>query len=137
MAELKTKKNNASVEDFLNGVEQDQKREDSFAIAKLMSAVTGDEGKMWGTSIVGYGKSITHYANGKTGEWMATGFSPRKNALTLYIMSGFDEYESILERLGKHKIGKSCLYVKKLSDIDMDVLRELVTRSVEHVSASE
>ena len=134
--ELKTKKNEASVEEFLNAVQHDQKRSDSFELLALMREITGDEGTMWGPTIVGFGRSSYTYANGKKNEWFQTGFSPRKQSLTLYIMPGFDRYEQLLERLGKHKTGKSCLYVNKLSDIDMDVLRELVQESVKVMAES-
>ncbi|MBC8509884.1 MAG: DUF1801 domain-containing protein [Anaerolineales bacterium] len=134
MAELKTKLNDASVVDFLNSVEDDKKRQDSFKILELMQEVTGEEPKMWGTSIVGFGSYHFKYTSGKEGDWMATGFSPRKQNLTLYIMDGFEHYDDLLGKLGKHSTGKSCLYVKKTEDIDMDVLRKLVKLSTEHVS---
>lgn len=136
MAELKTKPNEASVEDFLNGVPDQKKRQDSFAILDLMKQVTGDEPIMWGDSIVGFGTYKYKYASGRKGEWPITGFSPRKQNLTLYIMSGFDEYDELLENLGKHSTGKSCLYIKKLEDVDQDVLRELVSKSVDHMAAT-
>ena len=92
---------------------------------------------MWGTSIVGFGSYTTKYASGRTGEWPLTGFAPRKQNLTLYIMTGFDQYEALLEKLGKHKTGKSCLYVNKLADVDLDTLRELVRQSVAHTRESD
>ena len=134
MAELKTKLTEASVEDFLNTVEDEKKRQDSFKIMELMKEVTGEEPKMWGSSIVGFGSYHFRYASGREGDWMATGFSPRKQNLTLYIMDGFEHYDDLLGKLGKHSTGKSCLYVKKTEDIDMDVLRELVRLSTEHVA---
>jgi hypothetical protein len=133
MAELKTKPNEQSVEDFLNAVEIETKRLDSFAILELMKQETGDEPIMWGESIVGFGTYKYKYASGREGEWPITGFSPRKQNLTLYIMSGFEEYDDLLKKLGKHTTGKSCLYIKKLEDVDQDVLRELVSKSVEHM----
>ena len=133
MADLKTKKNDASVEAFLNAVEYDAKRADSFAILELMREVTGEEPAMWGGSIVGFGEYTYRYASGREGEWPLTGFSPRKQNLTLYIMPGFDEYESLLQDLGKYKTGKSCLYISKLADVDLEVLRKLVRQSVEHM----
>jgi len=135
MAELKTKRNTADVETFLNGVEHDQRREDAFAVLELMREITGEPAEMWGDSIVGFGSYHYTYASGREADWMLTGFSPRKQSLTLYIMSGFDAYESLLEKLGKHRTGKACLYVNKLADIDMDVLRELVQLSVKHMAA--
>jgi hypothetical protein len=136
MAEAKTKPNDQSVEGFINKVSDEKKRQDSFAILELMKQVTGKEPIMWGDSIVGFGTYKYKYASGREGEWMVTGFSPRKQNLTLYIMSGFDEYEELLENLGKHTTGKSCLYIKKLEEVDQDVLRELVSKSVAHMEAS-
>ncbi|MGW8225984.1 MAG: DUF1801 domain-containing protein [Anaerolineales bacterium] len=133
MAELKTQPNQQSVEDFLNNVENETKRQDSFSILELMKEETGDEPIMWGDSIVGFGKYHYKYASGREGEWFLTGFSPRVQNLTLYIMSGFDEYDELLGKLGKYSTGKSCLYIKKLEDVDQDVLRELVGKSVEHM----
>lgn len=134
--ELKTKKNKASVEEFIAGVEPEQKREDSETLLKLMQDITGDEGSMWRGSIVGFGKYSYKYASGHSGEWFVTGFSPRKQNMTLYIMPGFDRYDDLLSKLGKHTTGKSCLYVKRLSDIDMDVLQELVRESVKVMQES-
>ena len=133
MSDLKTKKNDASVEEFLNKVENERKREDSWRIVNLMSEVTGEEPAMWGDSIVGFGEYSYRYASGREGEWMLVGFSPRKQNLTLYIMSGFDEYEELLAKIGKHKTGKSCLYINKLDDVDVDVLKKLINKSVEHM----
>jgi hypothetical protein len=133
MADLKTKENEGDVNAFLNGVENERKREDSLKILNLMEKATGMEAKMWGDSIVGFGTYHYQYASGREGDWFLTGFSPRKQNLTLYIMSGFNEYESLLDQLGKHKTGKSCLYINKLADVDLDVLKELVIRSVEHM----
>lgn len=133
MSELKTQKNDASVEDFLEGVENEQKRDDSKRIVELMHDVTGEDPAMWGESIVGFGEYTYRYASGREGEWMLVGFSPRKQNLTVYIMSGFKEYEDLLRRLGKHKTGKSCLYINKLDDVDIEVLEELVAKSVEHM----
>jgi len=136
MAELKTRPNDQSVEAFLNSVEQGQKRDDSFAILELMEEATGEEAKMWGDSIVGFGTYRYKYASGREGDWMLTGFSPRRQNLTLYIMSGFDEYDALLGKLGKHKTGKSCLYINKLADVDVETLKELVRRSAELMAAT-
>lgn len=136
MAELKTKQNEISVADFLNNIPDEKKRQDCLALQELMQQVTGMEPKMWGDSIVGFGTYHYKYASGREGEWFLTGFSPRKQNLTLYIMAGFDQYDELLERLGKHKTGKSCLYVKQLADIDIVTLRELVQQSVNHMSNS-
>jgi hypothetical protein len=133
MAELKTQKTDASVEDFLNAVEDERKRKDSFVILDLMREVTGEEPAMWGPSIIGFGSYHYKYASGREGEWFLVGFAPRKRNLTLYIMSGFDNYDALLADLGKYKTGKSCLYVNKLEDIDLDTLRELVKQSVTHM----
>ena len=133
MAELKTQENDASVDDYLNSVEDEKKREASFKVKELMEDVTGEEARMWGDSIVGFGHYNYKYASGREGEWMLVGFAPRKRNLTLYIMSGFDEYDDLLGDLGKHSTGKSCLYINKLEDVDMDVLRELVDKSVQHM----
>lgn len=130
MAELKTKANKASVSGFLNAIEDDAVRKDCKEIAKIMKEVTKSKPKMWGTSIVGYGSYHYKYASGREGDWFVTGFSPRKQTITLYIMSGFDRYSELLKKLGKHATGKSCLYIKKLSDIDQKVLRQLIKESV-------
>jgi hypothetical protein len=130
MAELKTKKNDASVEDFLNTIKDEQIRADCFEISKLMSQVTKAEPKMWGSSIVGFGQYHYKYASGRENDWMLVGFSPRKQNITLYIMAGFDRYDELLAKLGKFTTGKSCLYIKKLADVDKKVLKKLVTESV-------
>jgi hypothetical protein len=135
MAELKTKKTQASVAAFLNGIENEQKRKDAKAIAKMMREATGTRPKMWGTSIVGFGDHRYKYASGREGDWFLTGFSPRKQNLTLYVMYGLKGHAKLLKRLGKHKTGKGCLYINKLADVDTDVLRELIALSVEQKSA--
>ena len=133
MTELKTKVNDADVVAFLNGVADERKRQDCFAVLELMRRVTGAEPKMWGDSIVGFDSYRYIYATGRSGDWPITGFSPRAQNITLYIMAGFDQYDVLLARLGKHKIGKSCLYIKRLTDVDLTVLEELVALSVEHM----
>ena len=134
-AELQTKLTGASVESFLNGVADEQQRADSFAVAELMRRLTKAEAQMWGPAIVGFGLRTVKYASGRELEWMLTGFSPRKGTLTLYIMNGFENYDELMTRLGKHKTGKVCLYIKRLSDIDMKVLEELVASSLEHMKS--
>ena len=134
MAQLKTQPNDRSVEQFLNAVEDPKKRQDSFTVLDLMQQVTGKEPIMWGDSIVGFGSYHYRYQSGREGDWFLTGFSPRKHSLTLYIMAGFEQYEALLKKLGKYTTGKSCLYIKKLEDIDPKVLKELVQKSVEHVA---
>lgn len=136
MAELKTKRNKGDVEAFLNGISEERKRQDSFTILELMKQVTGEEPEMWGDSIVGFGSYHYKYKSGREGDWFVTGFSPRAQNLTLYIMAGFDEYNHLLDRLGKYKTGKSCLYIKKMEDVDRDVLKDLVKKSVQHMKAS-
>jgi len=131
MAELKTKRNDASVEDFLNKVENQKKREDSFKILELLKNLTGEEPKMWGGSMVGFGTYHYKYASGQEGDWMVNGFSPRREALTIYLMTGFTIHEELLEKLGKFKTGKSCLYIKKLEDVNPDVLSEIIVKSVD------
>ena len=137
MAELKTKLTDASVEAFLNTFEDESKRKDAQTILQMMQDVTGEAPRMWGNSIVGFGSYRYKYASGKEGDWMLTGFSPRKQNLTLYIMSGFEINADIMSRLGKHTTGKGCLYIKKLKDVDQSVLRELITKSVEHIRTSK
>jgi hypothetical protein len=134
MADLKTKPTAASVEDFLNNIPEEGKRKDAFAILKLMKQVTKARPKMWGPSIVGFGEYHYMYASGREGDFFLTGFSPRKQSLTLYIMSGFTRYDVLMKKLGKYKTGKSCLYVKRLEDIDLAVLKELIALSVKHVA---
>ena len=136
MAELKTKLNDASVEDFLNAIEDEQKRNDSFSVLKLMKQATKAEPKMWGSRIVGFGSYHYKYASGRGGDWMLAGFSPRKQNITLYIMAGFEQYDGLMKKLGKHSTGKSCLYIKRLADVDTGVLKELVTKSVAHMKAT-
>jgi hypothetical protein len=128
--ELKTKVNDASVEGFLNSVADEQKRKDCFEILRLMEQVTKEEPKMWGSSIVGFGSYHYKGASGREGDWLLTGFSPRKENLTLYIMGGFDLHQDLLKKLGKHKTSVGCLYIKKLDDVDKEVLKELVAESV-------
>ena len=137
MSEQKTKKTKASVVEFLKRVEDPQRRADCKRIAKMMREATGNRAAMWGDSIVGFGEYSYTYASGRSGTWPITGFSPRKNDLSLYIMSGFEAYDSLLAKLGKHKTGKSCLYINKLEDVDMDVLKELVVASVAHMRAGK
>lgn len=133
MATLKTQPNDQDVAAFLNGIEDEQKRNDSFLILELMQKVTGSKPKMWGDSIIGFGNYHYVYESGREGDWFVTGFSPRKRNFSLYIMAGFSRYQELLDKLGKHKTGKSCLYVNKIEDIDLHVLRQLVTESVQHM----
>ena len=133
MSENKTRPTDQKVIEFLNSVEHKTRRADGLSLLNMMEEITGEEAVMWGSSIVGFGSYHYKYESGREGDMPLVGFSPRKQNLTLYIMPGFDEYEDMLSGLGKHKIGKSCLYVNKLADVDEDVLRQLVKRSYEHM----
>ena len=133
MAELKTKVNDASVTDFLNGIKDEEKRADCFEILKLMKQVTKEEPKMWGASIVGFGSYHYKGASGREGDWFTVGFSPRKQNLTLYLMGGFEPHTELLKKLGKYKTSVGCLYLKKLDDVDKKVLKELVTKTVKRM----
>lgn len=133
MSELKTRQNDGDVDAYLDSVENPNRREDARRIIVLMREITGEPPRMWGSSIVGFGSYHYTYASGREGDWPVVGFAPRKRNLVLYIMPGFARYESLLARLGKHRTGKSCLYVNKLDDIDPDVLEELVRESVDEM----
>lgn len=133
MAELKTKLNDASVEDFINTVKDEQTREDCRAVAKLMQEATKAEPKMWGANIVGFGIYTYKYASGKTGDWPMVGFSPRKQNLTLYVMGGFEDHDELMEKLGKFTCGKSCIYIKRLSDLHLPTLKKLLKASIKHI----
>lgn len=133
MAEPKTIPTGKSVEDFLNAVPDQKKREDSFVILKLMKEATGVEPKMWGESIVGFGSYHYRYESGREGDAPLVGFSPRKQNLTIYILSGFVAYDEVLKSLGKYKTGKACLYIKKIEDVDLPTLKALVEQSVDHM----
>jgi len=130
MSDLKTRPTDASVEAFIDAVEHPRRREDARTLLELMHRVTGEEPVMWGPSIVGYGSYHYRYASGQEADWPVVGFSPRKQNLSIYIMTGFEASDELLSRLGKHKTGKSCLYVNKLADVDLDVLESLVRASV-------
>jgi len=133
MAELKTKPTEASVKDFLNQIVDKERRDDCFAIAKLMEKATGAKPKMWGPSIVGFGTFHYKYASGREGDWLVNGFSPRKNDLTLYLMMGFEQHRELMQRLGKYKTSKSCLYIKRLDDVHVPTLKKLIERSVKQL----
>ena len=119
-----------NVDAFLVGVENPRRREDARRLLALMQEVTGELPKMWGATIVGFGSYHYRYASGREGDWPVVGFAPRKQNLVLYIMPGFTRYSALLAKLGKHRTGKSCLYVNKLDDIDPRILEELVRESV-------
>lgn len=133
MTELKTKINDGDVLAFLESVEDPKRREDGFKALDLMKKISGCEPKMWGGSIVGFDSYHYVYSSGREGDWPAVGFSPRKQALSLYIMSGFSKYQDLMDKLGKFKTGKSCLYVKKWEDIDENVLSELISNSIAYI----
>lgn len=137
MAELKTRKNDGDVHAFLNSVADEKKREDCYKVLTLMQEITGEKPAMWGNSIVGFGEYHFRYDSGREGQWFLSAFSPRKQNLTLYIMAGFRRYDDLMAQLGKYKTGRSCLYIKKLEDVDWAVLRELVEHSVAHVRTSD
>ena len=126
MAELKTKKTEASVAAFIAGLPDVSTRKDCKTLVGLMKAATGAKPKMWGPSIVGFGDYHYRSSSGREGDWFVMGFSPRKNALTLYLLSGLQRHAALLAKLGKHKTGGGCLYVRRLEDVDPDVLRRLV-----------
>ncbi len=135
MAELKTKPNAQSVEEFLNGIADEQRRQDCFRVVQIMKAETKADPIMWGTGIVGFGRYRYKYESGTKGEWFLVGFAPRKNDLTLYLMAGLERYPALLKKLGKHKIGKSCLYIKKLADVDLPTLKQLIKQSIADLPA--
>jgi len=129
MSELKTHVSDDSVEDFLNGIQDETKRQDSFTLLEIYTRLTGEPAKMWGT-MVGFG--VYHYKSERSsqeGDWPMAAFSPRKQSLTLYVMTGFNDYGDLLSKLGKHKTSVSCLYIKKLADVDTKVLEQIIERS--------
>jgi hypothetical protein len=137
MTGLKTQRTDADVDTFLSGVPDPRRREDARAVVAMMREITGEEPAMWGTSIVGFGTIRYRNSTGKEAEWPAIGLSPRKQALTLYLMDGFEDRRDLLGRLGAHTTGKACLYVKRLDALDEGVLRELISASVAQVRAPD
>ena len=135
MAEQKTKPTNESVKDFLNQIPEPERRADCFEVAKIMEEITGEKPKMWGPSIVGFGSYRYKYASGREGDWPMTSFSPRKKDLTLYIMMGFEKHADLMEKLGKHSTSKSCLYIKRLSDVHIPTLKKLIKIGVKDLKA--
>lgn len=132
--ENKTTETEASVDDFLNSVADEKKRADCFEVKAMMERLTGMPAKMWGPAIIGFGSYHYKYDSGREGDFLKIGFSPRAQNLTLYIMPGFGKYEELMEKLGKYKTGKSCLYLKKLEDVDKAVLEELIHESYTYMS---
>jgi len=130
MSAIKTQVSDASVEDFINSVDGDAKRADAFKLLEMYTAATGEKAKLWGTAIIGFGQY--HYKSDRStqeGDWPLAGFSPRKQNLTLYIMTSLNDYSDLLGKLGKHKTSVACVYINKLSDVDLDVLKQLIKRS--------
>lgn len=134
MAENKTKPTKASVIEFINQVDNEQKKQDAMVLLDLMKSITQEEPVLWGPSLIGFGNYHYKYESGREGDFFIVGFSPRKTALTIYIMPGFERYDKLMQQLGKYKTGKSCLYVKKLADIDMNVLTDLIESSVDYMN---
>jgi hypothetical protein len=137
MAELKTKQTKASVDKFLQGIKDEKNRADCYKIAEMMGKATKAKAKMWGTSIVGFGDYHYVYASGRENDWFITGFSPRKQNLTLYLMGGFDQFPDLMQELGKYSRGKGCLYIKKLEDVDTKILQKLLTESVKAAKSTK
>ena len=135
MAEQKTKPTNERVEDFLNRIPEAERRQDCFAVAKIMEEITGEKPVMWGPSIVGFGTYRYKYASGREGDWPVTGFSPRKKDLTVYMMMGFTKHTELIEKLGKCSHAQSCLYIRRLSDIHIPTLKKLIKISVKDLKA--
>ena len=133
MVELKTRANKKSVSKFLQAITDKQKKADCFELVKIMEKITGEKAQMWGTSIVGFGKYHYKYETGREADWTLVGFSPRKQNLTIYIMAGFQGYPELMQDLGKYKTGASCLYVKRLANIDKKKLEKLIKESVEYM----
>jgi hypothetical protein len=131
MVELKTKPTDESVEEFLNTVDHPRKKADSFELLKIMKEVTQEEAIMWGTSIIGFGSYHYKYASGREGNWFIVGFSPRKRSLTVYLTLRLEEINDLLGKLGKHRVGKGCLYINKLSDIDTNILKKIIKKTIE------
>lgn len=137
MAENKTTPNDQNVEEFLNTIEDERKRKDSFTLLELMKQITGLEPKMWGSSIVGFGSYHYKYESGREGDTILTGFSPRKQNLTIYNMSGFEQHGDLLKQLGKHSLGKGCLYIKRLDDVDLPTLKSLIEESFKRKAGTD
>lgn len=135
MAEPKTKPTGKSVTAFVKQVEPERRRAEARVMMQIMRRVTGKRPVMWGPSIIGYGKYHFVYESGREGDWMVTGFSPRKSALTIYLMAGFAGKDALLKKLGKHRTSKACLYINKLEDVDLDILEKLISKDVETMRA--
>lgn len=132
--EPKTRETDASVEDFLNSVENKERREDGFRVLEMFTRLTGEKAKMWGGAIIGFGKAPIKYADGSELEWPAVAFSPRKQNLTLYVLTATEKQKKLFEKLGKHSTSVSCLYIKRLSDVDEKVLEKIIADAYKHVT---
>jgi Domain of unknown function (DU1801) len=133
MTDIKTKPTDASVDDFLNSIKDEQVRKDCWTIVDIMQQATNAKPQMWGSSIVGFGSRQYKYASGRDINWMLTAFSPRKKNITLYISPGFEQYDELMAQLGKYTSGKSCVYIKRLSDVHLPTLKKLIKASVKHM----
>lgn len=129
MSDLKTRITDQDPDDFLETVENATRKKDGFELLEMMKEVTKEEPVMWGSSIIGFSSYHYKYASGREADWLKTGFSPRKRSLSIYVSSGFEGYEGLLGKLGKHRLGKGCLYINKLADIDKDVLKQIILKS--------
>ena len=134
MADNKTQENEGSVIDFINALENQRRKDDAIASLALYEEATSLQAKLWGTSIIGYGRYHYIYESGREGDFMKAGFSPRKTSMTYYIMSGFPDLQNLLKKLGKHKMSKSCLYINKLDDVDKTILLEIVKKSFQEMN---
>ena len=133
MAELKTKKNKSSVINFINSIDHEGKRKDAMEILEMMRKITGEQPKMWGSSIIGFGDLHYKYASGREGDWFKCGFSPRKANISMYLMQcDISRAQDLLDQLGKHKTGKGCLYINKLADINKEILKIIIKESYEN-----
>ena len=130
--EPKTRETDASVEDFLNSVENKERREDGFRVLEMFTRLTGEKPKMWGPAIIGFGKTMIKYPDGRELDWPAVAFSPRKQNLTLYVSTGTEKQKKLFEKLGKHSTSVSCLYIKRLSDVDVKVLEKVIADAYRH-----
>lgn len=130
MSDLKTKRTDASVQEYLDAIEDSRRKKDCLAIHKMMQRISGCKGSMWGDSMVGYGSYHYKYKSGREGDWFLAGFANRKQSISIYFMSGFSSYDDLLSKLGKHKTGKSCLYIKTMDDIDEKILEQMIRSSI-------
>ena len=137
MAQLKTSQTDASVDTFLDAIKDDQVREDCRELAGIMEKATNAKPRMWGPNIVGFGSYSYKYASGREGDWMLTGFSPRKQNISIYVTAGLERYDELMAGLGTHSCGKSCLYIKRLSDVHLPTLKKLIAASVKHMARSD